>query len=106
MTLSALGAIKVHVDIGIMAIRRRWLADRNIDTIGLAAIDQAMAIAVIFRKCGTIPSLHACFARVVDQHRFACQHHDKFVFPFVPVPLRRPCSRLERHMADTKIFKP
>ena len=49
---------QVHIDIRIIAVGFAWPTNRDEYTIDIAAIDQNMAIAVIFGKGGNIASAH------------------------------------------------
>ena len=53
-----------------------------------------------------IAGAHGGFAIVLDQHRFACEHHQQFVEIGVPVPLARPGARLEHDVARAQMLEP
>jgi hypothetical protein len=78
---------QMHIDIGVMAIARRGPPDGHKDTVGVAAVDQDMAIAIAFWKRRAVSGAHDRLTAIVNHHRFARDHHDEFILPLMPVPL-------------------
>ena len=93
----------VHVDVGIVARAIRFLADYDENTVAVAFVDQAVAVAIAFGKTRAIASAQLMASIIIDKHRLACDHHQKFILLLMPVALRRPCTGLKDNTANPKI---
>ena len=62
-------------------------ADFEINRHRARFVDQAMAIAGIFRKSRAIAGAQHRLAPIFDQRQFAFEHIDEFVFVRMPVAL-------------------
>jgi hypothetical protein len=78
---------QMHIHIGVMAIARRRPPDGHEHTVGVATVDEDMAIAIAFWKRRAVSSAHDRFAAIVDHHRLAADHHDEFILSLMPVAL-------------------
>jgi hypothetical protein len=97
---------QVHVDVGIIAVRDRRLADYDKHAVRSAFVDQMMRIAVALGISDAVTRQDRGAAVVVHQHRRTRDHHQKFILTGVPVALSRPGSGLERDVADPEIRDP
>src|SRR5438105_1758509 len=75
----------LHVDVGVGGdVVSRARADFQERCIGVAAIDEVMAVGCVLRKSSGVARLQDGFAVIVDQHDFAGEHVDEFILEIVP----------------------
>ena len=65
-----------------------------------------MAVACAFRKRSAIARVQYSLAAIFDQHQFAFEYVDEFVFMRMPVALARPITWRQAHETDTEISEP
>ena len=95
-----------HVDVGIGAVGALAAVDDEEAAIGVAFVDQVVAVLDALRPGADVARAQCGPATILDQHRFAGQHHQQFVFAGVPVALRGPGAGLQHDMARADFAQP
>jgi len=93
----------VNVDVGKMFRPGYGRSDHDESARRFAAINEAVAVAVVLRKHSAVTRRHRMTAIIIHEHRFAVDHHHEFVVVGMPMPLRGPGTRFEPYVSDTKV---
>ena len=96
------GCQQIHIGI-VRLVARCAIANFEISSGLIAAIDQAVTIGFSRRKSGHHSRLQNLLASIHHQRQFTFNDVDKLVLARVPVAQSGGATRLQRHQVDAKV---